>query len=77
MEDFSFKISSMVNLEIFGLVYDGLKITKEKHPQQIELNFFTTKENIRWDYKFILSEGLPLSWAKLVRTIMRNLIIDS
>lgn len=49
----------MVIFELSSLVDDRLNITREKQPQQMELDFFTSIEKISWDSKFILHKRLP------------------
>lgn len=43
---FSFMVTSMVIIKISSLVEEGLKGNREKHPQRIELDFFTLKEKV-------------------------------
>lgn len=51
---FMFEISSAVLAESVGLPDEGLKIQRDKHPQQTELDLFTSSEKIGWDGKYIL-----------------------
>lgn len=74
---FSFEISPTVISKNSSLVDEGLKITKDTHPQQTELDFFTSKEKIGWDDEYILREGLPHPWPKVVGTIMNYFTLDS
>lgn len=67
----------MVISKVSGLADDSLKIMREKHPQQIELDFFTTQEKIRWDGKFILREGLLKPWAQVVGTVISYLTLNT
>lgn len=56
---FSFYITTELIVEISGLLDDGLKIQRDKHPQITELDFLAKGEKIGWDDKYILCEGLP------------------
>lgn len=67
----------MVISKVSGLANDSLKIKREKHPQQIELDFFTTQEKIRWDGEFILREGLLKPWAQVVGTVISYLTLNT
>lgn len=62
---FSFEISPTVLVEISGLADEELKMTQDKHLQQTELDF-SSFERIGWDGKYILREGLPQPWSKVV-----------
>lgn len=59
---FYFEISPTILAKISSLVDEGLKITRDKHPQQIELDFFSSSKRIGWDRKYIMREGLPQPW---------------
>lgn len=77
VKPFLFDITSILLVDIYGLVDEDLNIMRDKHPQKMELDLFSSLERIGWDGKHILWEGLPQLWLKVARKIMNYFTLET